>query len=61
MIYFDLLVFLFFFLWRNWFPEPDTIGGNQLWWHGGIPDGRDVSKFCEESGDFQLRGGFRVD
>ncbi len=40
--------------------EPDTIGGNQLWWHGGIPDGRDVSKFCEESGDFQLRGGFHV-
>jgi hypothetical protein len=60
MLYFDLLVFLFFFL-RNCFSEPDIIGGNQLWWHGGISDGRDVSKFCEESGDFQLRGGFHVD
>jgi len=35
---------------RNWFSELDTIGGNQLWWHGGISDGRDVSKFCEENG-----------
>ncbi len=35
---------------QNWFSEPDTIRGNQLWWHGGISDGRDVSKFCEESG-----------
>jgi hypothetical protein len=61
MLYFDLLIFLSFFLWRNWFSKPDTIGGNQLWWHGGIPDGRDVSKFCEESDDFQLRGGFHVD
>jgi len=50
MLYFDLLVFFFSFFLRNWFSKLDTIGGNQLWWHGGISNGKDVSKFCEESG-----------
>jgi hypothetical protein len=42
---FLLIGFSFFFLWQNWFSELYTIGGNQLWWHDGIPDGRDVFKF----------------
>ncbi len=49
MIYFDLLVFLFFSSGEIGFQNQIQLVGTN---YGGILDSRDVSKFCEESGDF---------
>ncbi len=45
---FWLIAFSFLFLLWNCFSESNTIGGNQLWWHGGISWRKMYPNFVKE-------------